>query len=60
MNDKQIKREAVEREENRVFENMNTGRDIYAECSDGMWIKEHYRNANGTFGWLRWKKVQGF
>lgn len=57
MTDKQIKRMATQKEFRRVFDNMNTPKDIFAECSDGIWVRFCWRNPNGKFGWDRWVKV---
>lgn len=54
--DRQIKSQATMAEKKRVFENMNSPQTIYAECSDGMWIKEVWKNPNGRFGWDKWRK----
>ena len=57
MTDKQIKRLATQAEYKRVFDDMNTPRNIYAECSDGQWIRYVWQNPNGRFGWDKWVKV---
>lgn len=51
MTDKQIKRLATQAEYKRVFDDMNTPRNIYAECSSGQWVRYVWQNPNGRFGW---------
>jgi len=56
--DKQIKAEATKEMSRSVFEDMNAGEDIFAECSDGVWVREYWRNPNGYFGWGKWKRLR--
>jgi hypothetical protein len=57
MSDRAIKARATKEEESRVYDNMNLPpRDIYAECSDGTWIRRAW-TAPGRFGWDRWERV---
>lgn len=54
--DRQKKTEATKEEYRRVFDNYNLpGGDIYADCSDGVWIKRFWQNLN-KFGWENWKR----
>ena len=55
--DRQIKTAATRAEYTRVFENMNSGRDIKVECSNGHWIRKFWKNPNGNFGWGKWVKL---
>ena len=55
--DRQAKAIATRDEKKRVFEHMNAPEDIYANCSDGWWVKRVWRNPNGVFGWNKWIKA---
>ena len=56
LTDKQIKAQATKKEYRRVYDNYCLpARDIYAECSDGMWIKQAWSGLN-SFGWDKWEK----
>jgi putative addiction module killer protein len=48
--DKKKKTRATKFEKYRVFENMNNPQDIIAECSDGIWIRKLWMNADGSSG----------
>ncbi len=54
--DKQIKSEATRKHKYSVFEHMNNPHDIFADCSDGMWVRKLWKNIN-RFGWDKWEKV---
>lgn len=56
-NDKRIKYLATRYMNVHVFENMNAPEDIWAECSDGPWVRRLWRRANGRFGWSRWERI---
>jgi hypothetical protein len=56
--DRKIKTEATKQEYQRVFDFMNVGRDIFAECSDGTWVRRFWSNPNGSFGWGRWDRLK--
>ena len=56
--DRQIKIDATKEEQKRVFDNMSDPKDIYAQCSDGMWERRCWKNSNGRFGWDKWKKIK--
>lgn len=56
MTDRQIKIKATKKEYYSAFENMNPGKDIIANCSDGIWIREYWRSLN-RFGWGKWIKT---
>ena len=54
--DRQIKLAATKEEYRRVFDNYNLpAQDIYAECSDGTWVKRVWQNLK-KFGWGKWEK----
>jgi hypothetical protein len=55
---RRIKWEATRAEMIRVFDNMCLPvKDIYAECSDGMWVRKSWQGI-GKFGWAsKWVKV---
>jgi len=54
--DRQIKKEATQKEMRRVFDNMNIPpEDIFAECSDGLWVRAAWSNFR-HFGWDKWAK----
>lgn len=55
--DSKIKEMATKQARNVVIENMNSPQDIFAECSDGMWVRRVWKNPNGYFGWGKWKRA---
>jgi hypothetical protein len=55
LSDTMIKRLATIAEKKRVFENMNSPQDIFAQCSDGMWVRRVWQNPN-CWGWDKWEK----
>ena len=55
LDDFMIKRLATIDEKKRVFENMNSPQDIFAQCSNGTWVRRVWQNP-GCFGWDKWEK----
>lgn len=54
--DRTIKQRATATENKRVFDNHDSPRNVYAECSDGLWIKPLWRSGR-AFGWDKWQKI---
>ena len=55
--DRAIKQAATRAEHRRVYDNFGLPpRDIYAECSDGRWVRWAWVSGR-VFGWERWQRV---
>ena len=51
---RKLKAEATRNEKARVFNNMNTPRDIVVYHNGRTYIRRAWRNPSGYFGWDKW------
>ena len=57
LSDRAIKTAATRRELGRVYDNFCLPpRDIWADCSDGRWVRRAW-TAGNLFGWSRWQRA---
>lgn len=55
--DRQLKAIATRQEHDRVFIDFNSPKDIYAYCSDGIWVRYLIKSGDNKIRWDKWEKV---